>query len=119
MQQLERDLFKAVSEHKGDTKTFRKLFNRKPKKFGLNIKDDKGIPLINMAARYGHLEIIQILAQHFNFIESSDDHGNTPLHEGAKNGCTSTTKFLLSFDIDINAQNKDGNTPCHLAAKKG
>ena len=49
------------------------------------------------------------------FINSYDEHGNTPLHCAVKHGYEKIVTFLLDHNININSQTENNLTPLHYA----
>ncbi|CAF0921417.1 unnamed protein product [Adineta steineri] len=54
-----------------------------------------------------------------NFINNTDNSGETCLHEAVKVHALSCIEFLVKHDIDINIVNKDGVTALHRAVDLG
>jgi ankyrin repeat protein len=54
-----------------------------------------------------------------NFINNSDNTGETCLHEAVKVHAVSCIELLLKHDIDVNIVNKDGVTALHRAVDLG
>lgn len=65
--------------------------------------------LIELCLRFGSYDIM----------ESSDDHGNTPLHSATLRGSEHLVKVLLAHRANIEATNGKGYTPLCLATKNG
>jgi hypothetical protein len=75
-----------------------------------------------MAAKYGHVQILEEILKHCpEAIELLDRDGQNILHLAAKYGKLKVIKFILSCCKDknkkklINEQDVNGNTPLHLA----
>ncbi len=82
----------------------------------------KGGPL-NWAAKSadGAGARIKLLVEAGSDVHSTDENGNTPLHEiaGQLVYPVSVGDYLLSKGADINAVNGDGDTPLHFSVSKG
>lgn len=88
------------------------------------LSDDDGLFPIHMAAKYGHVKILEeILKRCPEALELLDKHGQNILHVAARNGKLEPIKFILKNYKDqnkkklINEQDVGGNTPLHLATK--
>ncbi|KAG2301399.1 hypothetical protein Bca4012_059675 [Brassica carinata] len=88
------------------------------------LSDDDGLFPIHMAAKYGHVKILEeILKRCPEALELLDKDGQNILHVAARNGKLEPIKFILRIYKDknkkklINEQDVDGNTPLHLATK--
>lgn len=53
------------------------------------------------------------------YLSSTDDSGNTPLHIAANSNYVGAVNLLLTKGANCNLKNKDGRTPLHLAAAMG
>ena len=74
-------------------------------------KDKFGKPLLNIASRYGHFKVCEILLEYGAEVDSKDENGSTPLHAAAFHGHESIIQLLLSYGADINCKNILGETP--------
>jgi ankyrin repeat protein len=86
------------------------------------VSDDDGLFPTHMAAKYGHVQILEEILKHCpEAIELLDRDGQNILHLAAKYGKLKVIKFILSCCKDknkkklINEQDVNGNTPLHLA----
>lgn len=76
------------------------------------------IPL-HIAARAGHVEIIEHLLNFGASIEAKNKNHNTCLHSAAYGNQPAAITKLLQKGANAEAVNKDGDTPLHSAAWKG
>jgi len=79
--------------------------------FSPDIKDKKGIPLICIAARNGHLNTIKLLLNsgaQVNLI--AEDRGSNALFDSALVRNKDIIKALIEAGADVNIQSKDGQT---------
>ncbi|MES9851415.1 MAG: ankyrin repeat domain-containing protein [Candidatus Thiodiazotropha sp. L084R] len=77
-----------------------------------------GTPLI-YSARYGDVDIANILVNNGADISATDESGNTTLHIASQFGRFELVNYLLMRTPDVNALNKSNNTPLHLAVMSG
>lgn len=85
------------------------------------VEDDQ-VPYLNpgsramhLAARKGHMGIVEYLAGCGADVDVVDYHDTTPLHCAAVNGRVHVVEFFLEKGADPNAQDWQGRTPLHLA----
>ena len=78
------------------------------------IKEYKRYPL-NIAARYGHTEIVKLLLSYKSNVNIREEYGNTPLISASQNNHLETVQELIKNKADINAKNEDDNTALFLA----
>src|SRR5436190_9735469 len=122
------------SAEKGDTDIFVSLMKNKT---NLNIKDKDGNTLFHIAAKYGHRDLIKLLATYdisegkmdslwqFFFgtkrpdINSQNNNGDTPLHYATENNDFQIIALLLWNKADPSIRNKKNYTVLLRAAEKG
>ena len=80
-----------------------------------NASDVEGNTPILWAARYGHTEIVKILAPLTNNPNAPNDRGETPIYWAAKNGYIEIVKILAPLADKLNAPNNNGDTPNSVA----
>ena len=80
-----------------------------------NARNNWGQSPINVAANYGHTEIVKILAPLTDYPNDPDAYGWTPILAAAYNGHTEIVKILAPLVDDLNAPNKNGDTPIGVA----
>ena len=73
----------------------------------------------NIAAKHGHLEILEFLSQNMHNPIVTDDLGNSTIHYAASNGHFEIVKFLTHFTFDPNIVNDEGLTPSSVARLRG
>lgn len=71
---------------------------------------------INIAARYGHIEIVKLLIQNNSNLELQEEHGTTPLMASIVKGHDKIASLLLEKNININTQNDKGKSALMFAA---
>lgn len=85
-----------------------------------NVKDIWGNTPLHYAAKYGHLEIMELLLQKGAHIDPTNYWCEaTPLHYAASTGQVGEVKFLLDSSADPTLRDDKENTPAHWAALKG
>ncbi|KAI9359944.1 ankyrin repeat-containing domain protein [Zopfochytrium polystomum] len=86
----------------------------------LRNKKDKLTPL-HLAARYGHLEVVQHLVDHAGAAVNAADNRqqSTPLHLALRNGQVRVVRFLLDRGADVNGRDAGGMTPLDVAKVEG
>lgn len=77
------------------------------------------VMLLNMASRFGNLELIKSMLRKGANIESKTGIGSTVLHEACKYGHLEVTKLLVENGATIESEDKYGCTPLHEACKYG
>lgn len=86
----------------------------------LNGSDDPVLnyPAVFMAARYGHVSVIQLLAKTDADLNASDSKGNTPLFVAAQNNHPKVIKELAATGrVNMNDQNNRGMSAAMIAAR--
>ncbi len=72
---------------------------------------------LHKAARYGHLDIAQLLIQRGADVRVQNDMGITPLHKAAFWGHQAVAELLLDVGADPNARDQIGETPMKKAVE--
>lgn len=86
-------------------------------KLGVIILFNSEVPMLHLAARYGHLEVYKLLMEYFPSKNLFSEHGWTPLHEAASSGHLKVCTYLMSRVSNMNPNNIiNGITALHLAA---
>jgi uncharacterized protein len=92
----------------------------------VNAKNDKGWTPIQMAAAFGHLDIVDFLIEKNADVNSKDNEDNTPLHYSASRPPfgkglhqEGIPRALITAGADVNATSWNGTTPLHNAAGSG
>ena len=76
-------------------------------------------PLICIAVREGHLEILKLLLQNGVDVNARDNEGNSALLLASGFGRDDIVEFLLDHGADIYITNCNNATPLHIAAYYG
>jgi ankyrin repeat protein len=108
----------------GDKKTM-KVLTRSflEERMDLNKQDIFGNTPLHIAAKYGHLKIVDVLieanalslCEPNKYLNAVNNSGNTPLHNAVENGYVEVVKELINQYAKINTVNIFGNTPLHSA----
>jgi len=88
--------------------------------FSPDTKDKKGVPLISIAARNGHLNTLELLLRsgaQVNLID--EDRGSTALFDSALEKNKKMIKVLIEAGADVNIQSKDGQTALVVVVGEG
>ena len=72
-----------------------------------------------VAARHGHVDVINILAKLGADLRGKKSDVITPACEAAKFGQANVIKTLAALGIDVNEPNVEGFTPLYFAAERG
>lgn len=75
--------------------------------------------LIHLAAELDRGELIKMLVERGQNVNSRDAAGNTPLHIALENKSEGATKALLALKADLLAANKHEQTILHFASRSG
>lgn len=83
---------------------------------GVNVRDDTGTPMLNVACRNDNFEIVeQLLDLGAELNAVSEDRGYTAVMDAIWRGNEKITKYLISKGADLNTINKEGQTNLILA----
>lgn len=83
---------------------------------GVNVRDDTGTPMLNIACRNDNYEIVeQLLDLGAELNAISEDRGYTAVMDAIWRGNEKITKYLISKGADLNTINKEGQTNLILA----
>lgn len=74
-------------------------------------------PFLHIAARHGHLSLVQLLYTLPDFHQLTYK-GNNPLHEAVRNGHLDVVRCFLNYGV-LCHENGHRDTPLHLAARSG
>lgn len=84
--------------------------------FPPDVRDKAGVPLLCLAARFKHRNVVELLLDCGADINAqSDDRGYSPLMDAAQQGDSGLLAFLLEHGSDPDLQSKDGQTALVLA----
>ena len=96
---------------KGQTALARRLIER-----DADVNKPGWAPL-HYAATGGHLDIMELLLEHYAFIDAQSPNGTTPLMMAAMYGSTESVKLLLDAGADTAMKNQLGMTALDFAVK--
>jgi hypothetical protein len=83
-------------------------------------KDKKGIPLLCISARNGHLNTAEFLLRSGAQVDIlSEDRGSTPLIDSAMGRHKEVIKILIDAGADVNIKNGDGQTALIIVVGAG
>ena len=85
----------------------------------IDITNSQGDTALNLAVRYGNIQIVRLLIQQHANINTANHFGDTPLHTAAILGLPDIVNLLLAAGADENATNHDGNTAFQAAQEAG
>jgi len=86
----------------------------------VNMRDEKGVPVIIWAATNGHTEIVRLLLERGADINIKDRAtGVTALWIASQEGHTQVVKLLLENSADPNTKSSDGVTALWIASQEG
>lgn len=84
-----------------------------------SLAQDLILPLL-LAARHGHLSILEELLDRGAYMNGQDNRGYTALHEAAQHGQDSVAKILCEdHNADLHSRLQNGSLPIHVAAQYG
>ena len=88
-----------------------------------NSSDRNGTSALQLAVKYGHAEVVQVLLDSPELALNSQfqfhDDG-TPLQVAARHGNEKIVQLLINDQrVDVNITDDECNTPLHYAAKRG
>lgn len=96
---------------KGQTALARRLIER-----DADVNKPGWAPL-HYAATGGHLDVMELLLEHYAFIDAQSPNGTTPLMMAAMYGSTEAVKLLLDAGADTSMKNQLGMTALDFATK--
>jgi len=88
-------------------------------KVSLDRVNDEGCTPVLVAARCGHIEIVEFFATKNVDLDSADKRGHTPVFVAAWCGRIEVVKFLATKNVDLNRPDIVGQTPTFIAAAEG
>ncbi len=84
--------------------------------FPPDVRDKAGVPLLCLAARFKHRNVVELLLERGADINAqSDDRGYSPLMDATQQGDEGLLAYLLEHGSDTDLQSKDGQTALVLA----
>lgn len=75
-------------------------------------------PILNIAAAYGHTEMVNLLVAKGADFNAKDNEGWTALMEAARLGNTDVVKILVDKGADVNTMNNTNQTALMIAKKR-
>jgi len=85
-----------------------------------NIKDKKGIPLLCISARNGHVSTVEFLLRSGAQVDIiAEDRGSTALIDSSMGKNKDVIKTLIEAGADVNFQSKDGQTALVVVVGEG
>jgi ankyrin repeat protein len=85
----------------------------------ISAQDNEGRQPAHVAARGGHLEVVNLLVELKVDISVQDNKGRQPIHEAAWGGHLGVVDRLVELKVDTSAQDNGGWQPIHEAAWGG
>ncbi|OQY40357.1 MAG: hypothetical protein B6229_02025 [Spirochaetaceae bacterium 4572_7] len=83
-------------------------------------RNSKGVPMLCLAVRSNHIDIIKYLIDNGADINAiSDDRHNTPIMDAASKGLLDAIQILVNEGADLECQSKNGQTALILAVGHG
>uniref|UniRef100_A0A8C2PSZ2 Ankyrin 2a, neuronal n=1 Tax=Cyprinus carpio TaxID=7962 RepID=A0A8C2PSZ2_CYPCA len=77
-----------------------------------------GLNALHLAAKEGHVELVEELMERGATVNSSTKKGNTALHIACLAGQKEVAKLLMKRGADVNSQSQNGFTPLYMAAQE-
>uniref|UniRef100_A0A8C8BCT1 Ankyrin 2 n=1 Tax=Otus sunia TaxID=257818 RepID=A0A8C8BCT1_9STRI len=84
----------------------------------INTCNQNGLNALHLAAKEGHVGLVQELLERGSAVDSATKKGNTALHIASLAGQTEVVKVLVKEGANINAQSQNGFTPLYMAAQE-
>uniref|UniRef100_A0AAY5ETN1 Ankyrin 2 n=1 Tax=Electrophorus electricus TaxID=8005 RepID=A0AAY5ETN1_ELEEL len=80
--------------------------------------NQNGLNALHLAAKEGHMDLVQELLDRGATVDAATKKGNTALHIASLAGQGEVVKVLIKRGADINAQSQNGFTPLYMAAQE-
>ncbi|XP_016396324.1 ankyrin-2b [Sinocyclocheilus rhinocerous] len=80
--------------------------------------EENGLNALHLAAKEGHVDMVQELLGRGSSVDSATKKGNTALHIASLAGQGEVVKILVKRGADINAQSQNGFTPLYMASQE-
>nr|XP_020019938.1 ankyrin-2 isoform X4 [Castor canadensis]XP_020019940.1 ankyrin-2 isoform X4 [Castor canadensis]XP_020019941.1 ankyrin-2 isoform X4 [Castor canadensis] len=84
----------------------------------INTCNQNGLNALHLAAKEGHVGLVQELLGRGSSVDSATKKGNTALHIASLAGQAEVVKILVKEGANINAQSQNGFTPLYMAAQE-
>jgi len=114
---IKAELFNAVQSN--SIQRVQELFMPKHHENDILIDPDakkSGLRPLHLAAKYGYMEIIDILINHGASLDAKDPDGKTPLMTALHNHRYQSARLLLDMGADPDIIDNNGQTALHLVA---
>jgi ankyrin repeat protein len=85
----------------------------------VNFKNEIGETPLQIAAAYGHKDLVVLLLDNNADINMQCTSGWSPLHQTAMKGKKDIAEYLIKKGANVNIKDKEGHTPLHSAAGYG
>jgi ankyrin repeat protein len=110
----------STAARNGDNMTVRALLGNisTDKKVNVNATSKFGTAM-NVAANFGHTDVVETLLKEKANLDTKDRVGSTPLYLASYTGYADTVKFLLTHGANPNVVGHSNNTPLHVASENG
>ena len=112
----------VLAAENGKLETLQFILQHKDKIANIEAKGVGGGTALHVAAREGHVDIIELLFTNGADINAESETGATPLVLAAENGKIEALQFILQHKdkiVNIEARGAGGGTALHVAAIKG
>jgi hypothetical protein len=88
--------------------------------FSPNTRTRAGVPVLSLAVRGRHREVVAFLIEHGADIDAvSGDRGNTPVMDAAAEGDVAIVRSLIHAGADLDVRSKNNQTALILAVGRG
>jgi len=88
--------------------------------FDVNLCNSRKVPLLNLAARKGHLEVLKLLLKNGADVHTiSGDRSHTALMDASTEGHVEMVQLLIEAGSDMNVKNTSNQTALILSAGQG
>ncbi|XP_045463961.1 ankyrin-3-like isoform X4 [Harmonia axyridis] len=84
----------------------------------INTSNANGLNALHLAAKDGHIEIVQELLKRGAIVDAATKKGNTALHIASLAGQEEVVKILVQNGASLNVQSQNGFTPLYMAAQE-
>ncbi|XP_017778994.1 PREDICTED: ankyrin-3-like isoform X4 [Nicrophorus vespilloides] len=84
----------------------------------INTSNANGLNALHLAAKDGHVEVVQELLKRDAIVDAATKKGNTALHIASLAGQEDVVRLLIQHSASINVQSQNGFTPLYMAAQE-
>ena len=103
----------------GDEEEEEVLDAEKEPAIDVNMLDEKQLPGICLAARSGHVKVVDFLIEAHCDIEMAGPGGLRAIHHSCNSMQEACLKSLVNAGAEVNSKDDNGNTPLFWAASRG